>query len=228
MIGAFIPGDHDPKVQVRRRQQIQAVVEDSFVQWFIEQGDPGYHMSERDELGEAIRFCRTENATFVIGSVKGLTDRKWKSLELLQSIADQGIAFMVADDPTLTSASIDVAAARAKETRNRILKRSSEGLERIRNRIAETGSYTAKSGRVMTDMGGKVRGSSLSQAGNDAKSSQAEAFANDVWVVVEPLYLRGVSQTKIAEILNKLGVKTFYGRRWHQSTVRHLIERFKK
>ena len=82
-----------------------------------------------------------------------------------------------------------------QKTRNRILKRSKEGLDRIRERIAETGQYTAKSGRVMTAMGGSGN-PDLSKAGNDAKSSAAESFANDVWVVVEPLYQRGVSQTK--------------------------------
>lgn len=222
MIGAFIPAGQDID---RQREQITALASGRLTKWFVEAGGAFRHPDERDELNDCLNYCRTQNATFCLASLRGFTERRWQALGLLADLLESEVDFEVADDPRINKSTIEVMFANALETRERILMRSGKALARIKERIAEKGEYTSRAGRNISKLGASISQADLSKAGNDARSKQADEFAQNVWILVEPLVARGVSQSQIASHLNAVGLKTSTGRRWHQSTVRNLIER---
>lgn len=222
MIGAFIPAGQDID---RQREQIAALASGRLTKWFVEAEGHDRHPDERDELNECLNYCRTQHATFCLASLRGFTKRRWQALGFLANLISDGIRFEVADDPRIGPETVEVMLGNALETRERILKRSGEALERIKARIADKGSYTSRAGRKLDSLGASIGQDALSKAGNEARSKQADKFARSIWVFVEPLVARGVSQSQIASHLNAAGIKTAQGKSWHQSNVRNLILR---
>lgn len=222
-LAGFIPGGQDVRKQ---RRQIRALAGDRPVDFYVEKGHPTYFTEDREELQEALEVCRTENATFALASVSGFTSRRWIGLRLLSEFADEGIDIEVADDPTISSGSIAVLALSAEVAKDKILKRSSEAIERIKSRLEKGETHVSRSGREIRKLGARSQ-AELSKAGNDAKVAEANQFAEDLRPYIEPLVERGMSMNAIAQHLNRLGIKTSKGGKWYQSTVSSVLRRLK-
>lgn len=228
-LAGFIPGIEKEK-QAAYKKQIEALGNDRELKFFVEEGGNERHLGDREELNATLTFCRTENAVFAVASVQGLTPRRWSSLQLLSDIADLGIAIEVADDPVIDKQSIVVLAYSAEIAREKILTRSKEAVQKIKERLAKGEVHVSKSGRKIRKLGAatiaEVR--ELSDAGNEAKKRKADLFAQELWPTIEPMIARGMTKASIASQLNRLGFTTARGGRFYQSSVSSLLRRLGK
>jgi DNA invertase Pin-like site-specific DNA recombinase len=225
-LAGFIPGIEKGK-QAAYKKQIKALANDRELKYFVEKGSNDAHLGDREELNATLNDCRTEDAVFAVASVRGLTPRKWSSLQLLNDIADLGIAIEVADDPTIDKHSIVIQAFTAEIAREKILTRSREAVQEIKDRLARGEVHVSKSGRKIKKLGAatiaEVR--ELSEAGNEAKKRKADLFAQELWPTIEPMIARGMTKASIASQLNRLGYKTARGGRFYQSTISAILRR---
>ena len=148
----------------------------------------------------------------------------------MSDVADLGIAIEVADDPVIDKQSIVVLAYSAEIAREKILTRSKEAVQKIKDRLAKGEVHVSKSGRKIRKLGAatiaEVR--ELSDAGNEAKKRKADLFAQELWPTIEPMIARGMTKASIASQLNRLGFKTARGGRFYQSSVSGVLRRLGK
>jgi len=228
-LAGFIPGIEKEK-QAAYKKQIEALSNNRELKFFVEKGNNEALLGDREELNATLAYCRTENAVFAVASVQGLTSRRWSSLQLLSDVADLGIAIEVADDPVIDKQSIVVLAYSAEIAREKILTRSKEAVQKIKDRLAKGEVHVSKSGRKIRKLGAatiaEVR--ELSDAGNEAKKRKADLFAQELWPTIEPMIARGMTKASIASQLNRLGFKTARGGRFYQSSVSGVLRRLGK
>mgnify|MGYP001183831582 CR=1 FL=1 len=225
MISAFIPSNAD---RARQKNQIKVMAEGRAIEWFIETEPANSHLDERFTLWAAVDLAQTKRMTFAVASIKGLTEKRYQSLALLEEIAALGIEIEVADDPEMNAATVEVLSAQAMLTRNKIIERSKESLDRIKKRLEETGEYTSRSGRKIKKLGASIGQDALSEAGRAERKKRTDAHALETYGLIEPLVQRGVSQGKIAANLNRQGRTTYTGKRFTQYAVSKLLGKFKK
>lgn len=228
-LAGFVPGVEKNK-QTAYKKQIKALANGRELSYFVEKEGNKELLADRVELNKAIKFCQTETAIFAVASVSGLTDRRWSSLLLLEQIADLGLKVEVADDPSIDERSISILSYSAEIAREKILTRSREAVQEIKDRLARGEVHISKSGRKIRKLGAATIGEikELSDAGNDAKRRKADQFAADLWPIIEPLVERGMSKSKIAAHLNRLNIKTQRGGRFYQSSVAAIFRRLGK
>lgn len=224
-LNAFIAGG-DPADQKRHKSQIEALAQERAVKYFVEKGSADRNLADRVELLDAIEESREPGSTFAIATLTNFSTRRWKGLELLNEIADEGINIEVADDPTITSSSIAVLALSAQVAREKILQRSAEALQRIKDKLSQGETHVSASGRKIRKLGARSQ-AELSRLGNDVKVDRANQFAEDMRPYIEPLVARGMSLSAIASHLNRLGIKTSKGGRFYQSTVSGILRRLR-
>ena len=228
-LAGFIPGI-EKKKQAAYKKQIEALGNNRELKFFVEEGSNERHLGDREKLNATLTYCRTENAVFAVASVQGLTPRRWSSLQLLSDVADLGIAIEVADDPVIDKQSIVVLAYSAEIAREKILTRSKEAVQKIKDRLAKGEVHVSKSGRKIRKLGAatiaEVR--ELSDAGNEAKKRKADLFAQELWPTIEPMIARGMTKASIASQLNRLGHKTARGGLFYQASVSSILRRLGK
>ena len=223
-VAAFIPSGVDKDVA---KKHIEAMIQGREVEWFVETEPANLHLDERFTLWTAIEHARENEMSFAVASIKGLTERRYQTFALLEEICRMGIPIEVADDPDVACDTVNVLSAQALLTRNRIIQRSRQSLERIKKRIEEQGEYTSKSGRKISKLGATIGQDALSQAGNAEKSKRIEAHTREVQAIIEPLLARGVNQGKIAAALNRKGLRTYRGKLWTQYGVSRIVNKWK-
>jgi len=193
------------------------------IRYFPEpEGDWKYDLGERPILIEALEYCHAEGATFTVASVKGLKRRKWEGLRLLDEIVEQGVEIEVVDDCTINKHSVTVLAASSAISREKILTRSTEALQRIKSKLMRGEVHTTASGRKIVKLGAHTDGAS------QARKVAADKFAAKIFPIIEPYLKTGESYNSIATRLNRLQIKTARGGRFYHSTVRDIIRRHKK
>ena len=192
------------------------------IKYFAEpEGDFKYDIGERPILIEALEYCHAEGAVFTVASVKGLKRRKWEGLRLLDEIVEQGLDIEVVDDCTINRHSVAVLAASSAVSREKILTRSSEALQRIKSKLRRGEVHTSASGRRIAKLGAHTDGAS------SARKEAADKFAAKIFPIIEPYLATGESYNSIATRLNRLNIKTARGGRFYHSTVRAIIKRHK-
>jgi len=187
-----------------------------------EEGDWKYDFEKRPVLIKAIGYCLEKEATFTVASVKGLRRRKWEGLKLLDEIVEQGIDIEVVDDCTINKHSITVLAASSVVSREKMLTRSTEALQRIKSKLARNEVHISASGRKIAKLGAHSDGAST------ARSLAADKFAAKIFPIIEPYLKTGESYNSIATRLNRLKIKTSRGGKFYHSTVRAIIRRHKQ
>lgn len=235
--GAFIAGA-TPEEQNRQRSAIKITMQnyDLEVKWFKEpEKDIKRDAEDRTELKRAVKWCRSQNAVFVISSCSDLFLKRWQALTYLKhQVEMHDMPIMVADDPTISKGSIHVLSAAADVQRNRIAEKSKLALEDIKAKLERDGSYTAKSGREVTRLGVHDKLTEAGVKGNEAQSELAAERDAEVWPYIEQCMGQGMGYAGTARQLNAMGVDTPASRarhdrkttgQWYASTVRNIVLR---
>ena len=232
----FLFGTSD--TQKQQRIAIKAALDGKTPNWFAEpEAQNKLHYDERTTLHKALRFCRTENATFCIASLKGFMNTEHEALTHLNIECDMhGYNLAVADDPTITKGSVKLISAAADIQRERIAAKSKAAVASIRKKLERGETHISKSGRTITRLGPKET-QSASAIGQAANARLAQNRDDEVWPVINQCIERGMGLTATARHLNEIGIRTPADRAhhnrttkgsWYASTVKNIIKRREK
>jgi DNA invertase Pin-like site-specific DNA recombinase len=159
--------------------------------------------SKREELLEAIAFCKKHKCKLIIAKL----DRLSRDIEFIAKLQKSNLDFICADMPEANKLTINLMAVMAQHEREMISKRTKEALAAA-----------------------KARGVKLGNKGNLKRGRQiqvekANEFANTIWEIIEPMWNSGMSQQEIADRLNRNGVKTARDGRWSRNQLYRVIQR---
>jgi len=224
-LGAFLSGS-DKDSHLNQRRQINSALNPDHVKWFTEQRDFRRPFNERNALQHCLKYCQASASTFALASLSGFSEKRWHGLRYIESQCQTlGIDVAVADNPVVSSGSIQILAAQAEFDRNQLVRKSKAAIDDIQQIIAKEGSHVSKSGRRITRLGYHGAMEDLSAKAQIARNSNADQHSADVWPLVENFLARGLGLTGTARELNRLGVATAKGGKWHASTVVNVRKR---
>ena len=211
---------------------------DHTVKWFKEEGvSASSDWHSRKELHKCFDYCRKTGATMVLYSLSRMSRRTWETLRFFdQEVSTGRIKLVVVDNPTMDHKTIGLLAGVYEMERQMIRDRTKASMDRIKAEIAEKGSYTCKSGRVITKMGNPVAVEEAARKGRELQAKLADDRASDVWPMISNMLEQGHSLREIARQLNRMEVPTPSKRRnpdlsknteWYASSVSNYIKRMK-
>lgn len=198
------------------------VITEEFVE--VESGK----LDSRAELATALNQARLTGAILVIAKL----DRLSRNAAFLLTLRDSGVRFLAADMPDANDLTIGIMAVIAQAEREAISRRTTEALAAVRRRIDDAGHHLSKrSGRTITRLGNPNGARVLRERWGNASAvvanvQRAQTTANALAPLVAKLREAGLNGPyQIAQALNRHGVLTARGGKWHPRTVSLLLER---
>tara|TARA_R100000458_G_C8266703_1_gene241695 strand:- start:769 stop:1518 length:750 start_codon:yes stop_codon:yes gene_type:complete len=181
----------------------------------------------RPELAKAIKLCRQHNATLWVSTMSRLSRRASFVIRLIEEMEEGKFNFFVADNPTMHTGTLEFQAVMAAQQARQIRRDTKAALGRIKEHIAKEGSYTAKSGRVITKLGVHHNQDKAQKAAVQANKDNANVFAAKIITIIDGIQKEDpeISLRGIARKLNQLEIKTARGGDWHPTTVAHILKR---
>lgn len=183
--------------------------------------------NDRPVLAQALHHARITNATLVIAKL----DRLSRNAAFLLTLRDSGVRFLAADVPDANDLTIGVLAVIAQAEREAISRRTKEALAAIKRKTDHGEIHvSARTGRAVRGLGNPNGAQALGLHAGDltlaraAKSLRSRQRATDIATAVQAIQSEGhVSLYAIAAELNRRGIATPRGGRWHASTAaRHV------
>lgn len=159
-------------------------------------------------LSAALKACERHNAALVIAKL----DRLSRRVSFVARILDSNVRFVVADMPQADRMTLQMMAVVAERERALISERTKAALHAAKlrgRRLGNPGIHLCR------------------QAAADARSARADQFARELHRVVQAIY-KDSTYAKAADDLNRLGVSTLNGGKWHPTTVRNLLLRVER
>ncbi len=170
--------------------------------------------NDRPELAKALQLAQVTGATLVISKL----DRLSRNAAFLLTMRDSGVKFVAADMPDANDLTVGIMALVAQQEREAISKRTKEALAAAKARGVKLGNPNGAAALLRSGKGNK--------AGVRAIKANADQHALNLAPVIEALGQEGVTSLgAMAKVLNKRGMLTPRGRRWHKSSVRNLLQR---
>ena len=172
--------------------------------------ESGKH-ADRPELRRAMDHARRTGATLVVAKL----DRLARDAHFLLGLQKAGVKFVAADMPEANEAMVGFMAIFAQYERDLISKRTKEALAAAKARGVKLGN---PNGAAPLRRAGKGTAAALA-----AVKGNADRRALDLAGTVAAIRSSGAtSLQKVADELNRQGITTARGGRWHSSTVRDL------
>lgn len=170
--------------------------------------------NDRPELEKAIHLSRVTGATLVIAKL----DRLSRNACFLLTLRDSGVKFIAADMPEANELTIGIMALVAQQEREAISKRTKEALQAAKARGMKLGNPNGAAALKRASKG--------NLAGLRAIRVKADKHAQNLKPVIDSLRSEGISSLgAIANELNKRGMLTPRGGRWHKTSVKNLLSR---
>lgn len=168
--------------------------------------------SDRPELARALSEAKRTGAVLLIAKL----DRLARNVAFIANLLESGVEISAADMPEANRFLLHVMAAVAEHEARVISERTKAALAAAKARGKKLGwsipSRQEEHKRAVTKAA-------------EVNTAKAQAHANAVFSSVQQLRDSGSSLRQIAEAMNKRGVKTARGGRWHPTTVRNILER---
>ena len=164
--------------------------------------ESGKNHTNRPQLTAALVMCRTSRATLVIAKL----DRLARDVHFISGLMKAGVDFVAVDMPQANKLTVHILAAVAEHEREAISQRTKAALQAA-----------------------KARGTKLGNPRWQESIVRARTARNPVPVsptivaTIAERRAQGVTLRKIAEHLNKMGVRTPRGNRWHPETISKLL-----
>jgi DNA invertase Pin-like site-specific DNA recombinase len=161
---------------------------------------------KRPQLSAALEVCKKRKATLVIAKL----DRLARNVHFISGLMESGVEFVAADNPAANKLMIHMLAAFAEHEREMISTRTRQALAAARER-------------------GVVLGGPNVAALNAQKEAAADAFAKSIAPTIDEIRrLRIKTVRGVAEELNRRGVASPRGARWHLRSVHQLLRRLSR
>lgn len=157
--------------------------------------------SKRPQLAAAMAAAKKAKATLIIAKL----DRLARNLHFISGLMESGVDFLAVDNPNANRLTVQILAAVAEDEARRISERTRAALAAAKAR----GTKLGKNGKKLA-------------AANRAAADQSAAE-------LEPLLSKciaaGLTRGEIADTLNRQGIPTARGGKWHATTVQRMIQR---
>ena len=175
----------------------------------IETGKGADALDRRPQLAAALATGRVTRCPVIVAKL----DRLSRDVAFVAGLMAEKVPFIVAElgadaDPFM----LHLYAALAEKERRLISERTKSAL-------------AARKAQGAT-LGNQRNAPSAAALGRRALIDEADAFASNVFPIIEALRASGVRDLRgLAEALNSRGVRTARGGRWHVSNVKNVIDR---
>lgn len=178
--------------------------------------------NDRPTLAQAMHHARITNAVLVIAKL----DRLSRNAAFLLTLRDSGVRFLAADVPDANDLTIGVLAVIAQAEREAISRRTKEALAAIKQKTDRGEIHiSARSGRIVERLGNPNGAKALGVLAGDlsrarqVRAERAVTRQQDLDPIVIAIKASGhLTASAIAAELNRRGVATPRGGRWHPST----------
>jgi DNA invertase Pin-like site-specific DNA recombinase len=168
----------------------------------------------RPELEKALRAARGHGAKLVIAKL----DRLSRNAAFLLKLQDSGANFTACDMPDASPFTVGIMAVLAQQESKMISDRTRAAMQAAKERGQVFGNPYGAAALRRAGMG--------NTASRRSATLKADHHANDLKDVLEDLETSGITTLSgIAKTLNKRGIRTARGGKWHASTVANLRKR---
>lgn len=168
----------------------------------------------RPELQKALQLAKLTGATLAIAKL----DRLSRNAAFLLTLRDSGVRFIAADMPEANDLTVGIMALVAQQEREAIARRTREALAAAKARGTELGNPNGAAALRRAGKGGVALRRTV--------AANADAFAGQLAPVLADIRTGGSTSLRdIAGELNRRGIVTRRGGRWHVSNVKNLLER---
>lgn len=186
----------------------QAKVVGSFVEV-----ESGKH-NQRPELAKALHLAKVTGSTLVIAKL----DRLSRNAAFLLTLRDSGVKFVAADMPDANDLTVGIMALVAQQEREAISRRTREALRAAKERGQRLGNPNGAAALKRAQKGNQAAVATIQR--------QADEHARNLAPVVAALQAEGhTSLGAMAQELNRRGMLTPRGGRWHKTSVKNLLAR---
>ena len=171
-------------------------------------------VNERPELAKALHLAKVTGATLAIAKL----DRLSRNAAFLLTLRDSGVRFIAADMPEANNLTVGIMALVAEQEREAIARRTREALQAAKARGVRLGNPNGAAALRRAAEGGVALRRTV--------TANADAFAEQLVPVLADI--RTIGRTSLRDIageLNRRGIVTRRGGRWHVSNVKNLLER---
>ena len=159
---------------------------------------------DRPELWKAIELAEKTGSTLLVAKL----DRLSRKVSFIASVMDRKrLSLTVATMPHADKFQLHIYAALAEQEREFISLRTKAALAPLKG----TGKLGGNRGNI--------------DKANEAARQQADRHAQKVLDTIQPLREAGRTLQQIADTLNKTGVTTARGGKWHPTTVKNALAR---
>ncbi len=168
----------------------------------------------RPELASALHLAKLTGATLVIAKL----DRLSRNAVFLLTLRDSGVRFLAVDMPEANDLTVGIMALVAQQEREAISRRTKEALAAAKARGVKLGNPNGAAALKRAGKGGAALRATV--------SANADQFAHDLKAVVQDVRAHGHETLRaMACELNRRGILTRRGGKWHVSSVRNLLLR---
>ena len=175
---------------------------------------------DRPALDKALRACRLQNATLIVGKLDRLARNTRFLLKLVEESGKRGVVFC--DLPHIP----DGATGKFMVTQMAAVAELEGAAISARTKAALAASKKALGGRRVSADRWEDIASEGRKLGVAARSQQADAWAADVWPVIEDLQQSGATTLQqIADGLNERGILTRRNGTWTPIQVSRVLKR---
>jgi DNA invertase Pin-like site-specific DNA recombinase len=171
----------------------------------IESGKGSNALERRPQLRAALDTCRKRKATLLIAKL----DRLARNVHFVAGLIETGCDFVAADMPQANKVMIQMHAVMSEWERDQISARTKAALAAARARGVRLGAA----------------GPANLRRNLDARQADALAFANRMATVLASLRAAGLSQRRMVEELNRLGVRAACGGAWSLVQLQRVLVR---
>ncbi|SOZ37021.1 recombinase family protein [Cupriavidus neocaledonicus] len=168
-----------------------------------ESGKGADALAKRPQLRAAMDACRKHGATLLIAKL----DRLARNVHFVSGLIEAGCDFVAADMPEANKVMIQMHAVMSEWERDQISKRTKDALAAAKARGVRLGRPENLRGNVV------------------ARMDAADAFAANLATTLRGYQAAGMSQRRMVEELNRLGVKTPKGGEWHLGQLQRVLAR---
>ncbi|MEE2633102.1 MAG: recombinase family protein [Pseudomonadota bacterium] len=168
----------------------------------------------RPELQKALKHARVTGSSLAIAKI----DRLSRSAAFLLDLQESGVDFFACDMPEANAMTVGIMAVMAQAEAKAISDRTKAAMQAAKDRGQTFGN---PNGAAPLRRAGKGNVASV-----QAMQKHADARATDLADVLEDLEMKGFTTLQAqANELNRRGIKTARGGRWHASSVSNLRRR---
>ncbi|SPA28928.1 Resolvase, N-terminal domain protein [Cupriavidus taiwanensis] len=168
-----------------------------------ESGKGADALAKRPQLRAAMEACRKHGATLLIAKL----DRLARNVHFVSGLIEAGCDFVAADMPEANKVMIQMHAVMSEWERDQISKRTKDALAAAKARGVKLGNPENLRGNI------------------ESRMDAADAFAANLASTLRGYQAAGISQRRMVEELNRLGVRTPKGGKWHLGQLQRVLAR---